>query len=285
MVDETENLRAAFLKKEQSQSLLSNLERFRAEGSVTAAQCAAMKARYQQDLTVAVSEIANIKSQLKLQLQATEQNLSTLRAGLEELDIRHKVGELTLEEYNSSKQKLMKTIDRTDGETSELQRLIAGKSSNQIGELHRVGVRFPSGKLSMPNISGKGILSPLGIASFIIAGLMLISVFFMPALSALGINISFMQINPGIGIVCLVAALAFAGAVFLKGPTSSGKAHMGIGIVVLLVLSVVLYMVKHDASNYGYSAFEFLAMGFWLYVLAAIAGIVVGVLESRGTVR
>lgn len=285
MDNEVRNLRAALERKEQNQARLSDLERLRERGSVNPEQYGAMKAGYQQNLTVAVSEIANIKNQLKLQLQATEQNLTALRDELEKLDIQHKVGELTLEEYNSSQQKLMKTIDRTDGETSELQRLIAAKSSNQIGELHRVGVRFPSGKLSMPNISGKGILSPLGIASFIIAGLMLISVFFMPALSALGINISFMQINPGIGIVCLVAALAFAGAVFLKGPTSSGKAHMGIGIVVLLVLSVVLYMVKHDASNYGYSAFEFLAMGFWLYVLAAIAGIVVGVLESRGTVR
>jgi len=286
MDNEARRLKAAFERKEQNQASLADLESLKQRGTVDAEQYRTMKADYQQNLTTAVSEIANIKSRLKLQMQATEHNLTAFRDELEKLDVRHKVGEITLEKYNSSQQELINTIGRTGSEISELQKLIAAKSSAQIGELpKRFGVTFPVKELSMPRISGKVVLSPLGITSFVIAALMLISFFFMPALSPLGVNISFMQVNPAIGIVCLLAALAFAGAVFLKARTSSGKAHLGIGIVAVLVQIVVLFMVLHDASKYGYSGFEFLAMGFWLYVLAAIAGIVVGVMESRGVVR
>jgi len=135
MTSEVKSLQAAFLKKEQNQNYLSNLERLRTEGSVTAEQYAALKADYQQRLTAAVSEIANIKSQLKNQLHTATQNLIPLRSKLETLAAEHKAGRLTQEKYHSSQKELTREITSTESIIAELQRLIGARSSADTGTI------------------------------------------------------------------------------------------------------------------------------------------------------
>ena len=136
MDDEIRNLKGAFERKERSQSGLSDLEGLKERGLVDPEQYRTMKADYQQNLTTAVSEIASIKSQLKLQLQATDQNLGRLRAELEDLSVRHKVGELNLEQYHSRQQRLIDMIRDAEDTIGKLQKLLAAKSADHIYVKH-----------------------------------------------------------------------------------------------------------------------------------------------------
>jgi len=279
MIKETRSLQGAFLRKEENQNFLSNLERLKAERSVTDEQYAVTKGRYQQDLTVAVSEIANIKSQLKLHLQTTEQNLSKVRAQLEELDIRHKVGELTLEEYQSSQQELMKMIGQTENTIARLQRLIAAKSSAEIGMPPRgVELGLPGRGITMPEVTTEGIFSRLGIASLVIALVMLISVF-LPWVSAWGLSVSAMGAG-WIGIILLLIALAYGGLTFIGTKKIKGIVHLLIGGCTVVLIVVYLFQA---VGKYGGEIVSFIGAGCWLYTLAAIAGIVIGLWELRGS--
>jgi hypothetical protein len=133
MTSEVKRLQAAFLRKEEKQKYLSNLEAMRSQGRVTDEQYASLKTGYQQDMTAAVTEIANVKSQLKLQLQTAEQNLNSLKTEQESLRLRRDIGELPPETYQNSEQKLLRKIGSAQKDIADLQRLIGAKQSIELG--------------------------------------------------------------------------------------------------------------------------------------------------------
>ena len=133
MTREVKTLQAAFLKKEENQRYLSNLEAMRAQGRVTDEQYASLKTGYQQAMTAAVTEVANVKSQLKLELQMAEQNLNSLKTEQESLRLRHDIGELSPETYQNSEQKLLRKIASTQRDIADLQKLIGVKQSTEFG--------------------------------------------------------------------------------------------------------------------------------------------------------
>jgi len=143
MTSEAKRLQAAFVQKEQKQDYLSNLERLKTEGSVTTEQYATLKADYQQRLTAAVSEIANIKSQLKNQLHTAEQDLIASQSKLETVAAEHKAGKLTQEKYHSLHKELTQEITSTESIIVELQRLIGARSSADSGTITSRGAVSP----------------------------------------------------------------------------------------------------------------------------------------------
>ena len=286
MTGDAKRLQAAFLQKEQNQNFLSNLARLKSEGSVTEDQEEAMKTGYQQSMIAAVSEIANIKNQLKLQLQATQQHSSTLRMELESLNLKHKVGEISLEKYQHSQQKLMKAINQNETTVNDIQKLIAAKSSAQVGIVSpKFETPAPFEKISMPDFTSESILSPLSIAAFVIAGVMLITVLFLPAITIDYLigeeNVTFMRADTFIGGLCLLAALAFAGAVFIKEQIIKGRAHVCIAIISLISLGIFSYRMWSIAQGFDSKITELIGAGVWVYAIAAIVGIVIGIKEMR----
>lgn len=285
MAGDAKKLQAALLQKEKNQNYLSNLERLKVNGSVTTDQYETMKTGYHQNMTASVSEIANIKSSLKLQLQATQQNISSIRMELENLNLKHKVGELSLEKYQQTQQKLTRTISKNETAVNDIQKLIAAKSSAQVAFISpSAGFSLPNSSMTMPDFTAEDVLSPLGIAAFIIAAIMLIALLFLPVYTVWGIEAgTLMKANVGIGIVCLLASLGYAGAVFIKEQKVRAMAHLIIGGIAILILIAFLFMSWQTLREYGFESglFKTLASGFWLYGLASIAGIVVGVVEIR----
>jgi hypothetical protein len=164
---EVKILQAAFLKKEENQKYLSNLDTMRSQGRVTDEQCASIKAGYQQAMTDAVTEIANVKRQLKLELQTAEQNLNSLKTEQESLRLRRDIGELSSESYQSFEQKLLRKIGSTQSEIANLQKLIGAKQSIELGAAaigtRERAIREPSKRGTLQWISLIwGILSVLG---------------------------------------------------------------------------------------------------------------------------
>jgi len=286
MSGDEKRLQAAFLQKERNQNFLSNLTRLKSEGSVTQEQYEAMKSSYQQSMTAAVSEISNIKNQLKLRLQATQQHISTLQKQMEDLNIKHKVGEIPFEKYQNSQKKLTRIISQNETAIGDIQKLMTAKSSTQVGIVtpkFETPVSFE--KIGMPDFTSEGILSPLSITALIIAGVMLITVLFLPAITIDYLsgqeNVTFMKADTFMGGICLLAALAFAGVVFIKEQIIKGRAHVCIAIVSLIPLGILSYKIWSIAQGSDSLISQLVGYGVWLYAIAAIAGIMIGIKEMR----
>ena len=138
-MQEAKRLRAAFLEKERNQGFLANLERLRAQGSVTSQQYAAMKHDYQQKMMSAVSEIASAKRQLSVKLQGAKQDLNSSKTALETLRAEYNTGNVSMAEYHRSEQKLTQRIDSTRTEVAHLQKLVEAKSSGEIAATETEG--------------------------------------------------------------------------------------------------------------------------------------------------
>ena len=173
-MQEAKRLRAAFLEKERNQGFLANLERLRAQGSVTSQQYAAMKHDYQQKMMSAVSEIASAKRQLSVKLQAAKQDLNSSKTALEGLRAKYNTGNLSMAEYHSSERKLTDRIDATRTEVAHLQKLVDAKSSGEIAATETEGKAAKERRLAFPRwavtVAIAILLLVLGVLGFLWVG-------------------------------------------------------------------------------------------------------------------
>jgi len=133
MAEETKKLAEAFATKDEVEGFLANLEKLKADGSVTEEQYTTTRKEYHRRLGVATSEIARTKNQLKEQLEANQRDTETRREELGNLEVKHKVGELSLEGYQSSEQKLRAEIEKLEQYSERLTLLIQADSAADIG--------------------------------------------------------------------------------------------------------------------------------------------------------
>jgi len=133
MGKEERELQMAFSRKEKNEKLLTNLEKLREEGSVTDEQYESMKSNYTQIINEAASAIEQIKGGLSRDIESEENALENYKQELKNLEARFKVGELSVDEYQKSEQKIKTKIDRGQANVSELKRLYESKSSADVG--------------------------------------------------------------------------------------------------------------------------------------------------------
>ena len=133
MAKDTKTLGEAFAVKDELEGFLANLEKLKADGSITEEQYTTTRKEYYRRLGAATSEIARIKNELKEQLEANQHDLETHRQELASLEVKHKVGELSPEQYQASERKLQAKIDRLERDGEELTRLIQAASIAAIG--------------------------------------------------------------------------------------------------------------------------------------------------------
>lgn len=132
MTDELKNLVKALTEKAETEKFLSNLEKLRADGSVTPDMYPDMKAEYEQRLKTAVNEIEQIKNELMKQLAAKNFELENYQQEQKKLDVKRKVGELSEEAYRSSVQKIQRDIDQLD---QHRRRLIGAINARSVADI------------------------------------------------------------------------------------------------------------------------------------------------------
>jgi len=130
--NEAKLLTEALLSKERNQELLANLEKLKVGGSIAEQKYALLKSDYQRKITAAVSEIARLKSRLKLKLDEAKNRLNLMHVELEELRARHDAGELSISKYQRAERKLLKQIANTKKDVIALQSLVEAKTSSQL---------------------------------------------------------------------------------------------------------------------------------------------------------
>jgi len=135
MANERKKLAGAFAIKDEVEGYLANLEKLIADGSITEVQYKVTREEYYGRLGAATSEIAQIKSEFEKQLATNQRDTETSRQELGNLEVKHKVGELPLEEYKDSERKLRAKIGKHERYSEELKSLIEASSSIDIGAL------------------------------------------------------------------------------------------------------------------------------------------------------
>jgi len=133
MAEETKKLAEAFAAKSEVEGYLANLEKLKADGSITEGQYTATREEYYGRLGAATSEIARIKNEFEKQLETNQRDTETSRQELGNLEVKHKVGELPLEEYQDSERKLRAKIGELERYSEELKSVIEASSSADIG--------------------------------------------------------------------------------------------------------------------------------------------------------
>jgi len=133
MTKETKRLSEAFAVKEEIEGFLTNLEQLKADGSITEEQYITARKEYYRKLGLATSDIARIKNELKEQLEANQRDVEARRHDLDNLEVRHKVGELSLENYQSSERKLRTEVQKLEQYSEVLTNLIKANSAADIG--------------------------------------------------------------------------------------------------------------------------------------------------------
>jgi hypothetical protein len=112
----------------------------RLEGSVGEEQYESLKGEYDEKLSDVITDIDSIKSEIGKELEAAESNLATHKRELSDLEVRHKVGELSDEEYQRSEKKMQNKIEKAQATVSELKNLAESKSSSDIPDSVAEGV-------------------------------------------------------------------------------------------------------------------------------------------------
>jgi hypothetical protein len=133
MAKETKKLAGAFAVKDEIEGFLANLEQLKADGSITEEQYVATRQEYYKRLGQATSDIARIKNELQEQLEVSQRDIEARGQELGNLEVRHRVGELSLERYQSSEQKLRAEIKKLERRSEELTALIQAGSAADIG--------------------------------------------------------------------------------------------------------------------------------------------------------
>ena len=110
---------------------------------------------------------------------------------------------------------------------------------------------------------------------------MLISILVLPWVSLSGLGLSILQVNVVLATLCLIAALAYTGVTFVKVQKTRALIHIGVGTAGLILFLVTLFSVMRQIARFAESVTEVVGIGFWLFVVVVIAGIVVGAFELR----
>jgi hypothetical protein len=149
MTKETKRLTEAFTAKEEIEGFLANLEQLKADGSVTEEQYIATRQEYYRRLGQATSDIARIKNELEEQLEANQRDVETRKHELGNLEVKHRVGELSVEKYQTSERKLRAEIKKLESHSELLTSLIQASSAADISAPARKP-KVPPAEIGVP---------------------------------------------------------------------------------------------------------------------------------------
>jgi hypothetical protein len=304
MAKETKRLIELFAIKGEVESFLANLEKLKADGSITEEQYVATREEYYERLGTVASEIARIKNEFKRKLGSTQHDIETYRQELDNLDVRHKVGELPSGKYQSSERKLRATIEQLELTAGELKRLVDAKSSVDMGvtsakkaapgkDIKLPKTKMPKAKTAAPPPLARvtppeeGFLRPRTKIAALVGGALLLASVFLPWIAAsekLGKELgseSGMGISMIIGAAGIGCGLVAIGSAFFPSHKARGAVQIVMAVLALAApLAIVLMGTLPLLSEY-FRTLVVIREGPFLYIIAAILLIITGPLGLR----
>ncbi len=237
-------LKKAFQNKENAESLRDNLERMRSEKSISEEQYEPLRKEYDARLNNELAEISRMKGEIVIKLESLQGETGAYNQELSNLEVRHKIGELTLGEYQKSENRIRTKIEKIQAIISELETLRASNSSSDFSGAEDRYADMIVG-LKKSNISGRTTLTEIFARSFdIYKGNPIIIV---PFLLPIGWEI--------IGVSVILAGIlgGMAGGVFFGGSDLMSLIYGGLGLGILAAIIVDIIRLSLFAIAAGWT--------------------------------
>lgn len=287
-------LQLSYSRKEKLQTLITNLEKLKKDGSITEDQYISLKSEYDRHLRDSITTIETIKANLKKDLEMKGEELKALNENLETLKTRFKVGEIPFEEFQRFEERLRKRISKVRDEMSKLETLINSRSSSDVGGYLDVKIEEPRTLLGtlgetlpsrLPEVKGleetfsRPSLFPL------VCGLIILISVFLPWASAsfLGLKETQAGTASGWGILSLIMGIFVIGISFLAEMRVKGIGHVTAGI--LAFIGVLGYWSELGNKMGMLREAVSLGFGFWLCLIGGLGAVLSGIGELRSQRR
>ena len=137
MAEHMDKLAEAFTDRDEIERFLANLEQLKSDGAITEEQYTSAREDYYQRLGTAVSRISQIKNELKKELGVVKQEREILRQELSKLDVKHRVGELSTDQYQASGKELTSKVAELEQNIGEVDLLIGANSAAELAAISR----------------------------------------------------------------------------------------------------------------------------------------------------
>ena len=311
MAKDVKGFATALAAKDEILGFMINLEKLKADGSITGEQYTMGQEEYEGRLKATVAEIDRMKGGFKKELEAKQQEIEAQRFEIGKLEARYKVGELTPEKYQSADRKLRDNIGRLEREAEELDRLIQARSAADVGvapEKAPIATAVPSApetesptaETGLPQVSAaepapvssaapsaRGFLAQRFRLIALIAAVLLLLSIRLPWIAASELLGADLGAEPGMSVSLIAGSVGFlcglvaVGITFLRSPKARGTVHTLMGAAVLATLAAVVATGDFPLLDETFRSLIVVREGLVLYTVAAVGLVVAGPLERK----
>jgi len=123
----------ALSAKERAETLLSNLERLKTEGTLEDDEYAHLKLEYSNALAQATVQVDQIHEELDVQVVVKKRDIETYKQQLKNLETRLKVGELDAAQHLKAARKTQRTMTKLEEQVAQMETLRGASSSAELG--------------------------------------------------------------------------------------------------------------------------------------------------------
>jgi len=307
MTDESQRLIASLTASDQLKGYLSNLEQLKDEGAVAEEQYVAAKADYETRLASTSHEVEMLRGALSARVEIVRHDIATLRPELGKGDVRYKAGEISLAKSRNMDKEVRTQLEKLEQDEKQLASLltadsaaglVAPKTTRTQPSVTRMKPKTESthvpAESSAPTVSTSSsrfsaselIRSKPRIAALVISVVLLISVrmpWFAPSemlstesTTEAGVTVSFL-----VGLGGLICGLAGIGIAFIRSGGMRGTLHIVLGVFAMLALGAAIALGEIPLHNSYYRQLIVMREGLYVYILAALVLIVLGMLQRR----
>jgi hypothetical protein len=130
---EEQSLRLAYSMKEKTEGLLARLEELRNAASVSDDEYAAMRARYQDAMARATSQVETLKTFLRQRLDGRQQESQRLSEALEKLQAEAEAGGMPDYQINARRSEMQRQLAMARAEVEAIEPVLAAETSADLG--------------------------------------------------------------------------------------------------------------------------------------------------------
>lgn len=286
-------LKEALLARQKAQYLLGALDEMRNQGTIDQAHYEEMRAQRLLELNEALATLKRARDQLTAQIDAQQQQLHQVTDQQNDLDLRVRVGELQpaqvaptreqLERQRASLQASLDTLNTALAAESPDEPLLERPVSAAPSPPPRpsAGEWAPQATTAVDRLANKlrQIPTPPALTptwgAYLAAGaggFLFLDIVAIPFGTVLGL-VSVRLVQSGIGVFCLLLALAIALAYFIPNISVRSVVQIACSALLLLFWIILLGGASGPATS--------LAAGFYLLGIGAVAAIVGAIAQLK----
>jgi hypothetical protein len=303
----------ALTERDRVREYLSRLQGLKDEGSIAEEQYETAQADYSQRIEAATNLVESLRPQLQEQLDEVKRTLEAHRSALGKLEARFKVQEIPLTKLQSDgvqHRRAIRTLQEQERQLTALvdaesaegvavtepaapvvetpKRASVGTAKQRTEPAHiRETPAYKAPEYEAPEVREGAIpRTPLRIASLVAGALLLVSIFlpWVAPTKALGTGLG---TDPGVvvtflaGLAGLVGGLAAIGFTFIPRRKLRGGLLLAAGVVALAALVAAIVLEEIPLFNSYFRQLATMREGFLLYITAAAALAVLGIIQMR----